>query len=230
MTTFSQLVDSIVLETRRPDLKAEVIRYANQSIRECFFEPERNTVVFMRSAYREALVIPTMDTGASWDKPNPGLYQGTGAVRYDSVGGIYAKMLSPGRRFDQEQFVFQDVGDRLIFKGYGGVGGRIAIAYYEFCRAHKYYESAARPASYDVDEGWTYLPEFDVDEATRLEARIRVSNWLLMGWSTVLEEGLRAKVYKRLSDDARQRVSYSLWMQQRKGIISTEQAELIGVV
>jgi hypothetical protein len=229
MTTFSQLVDSILLETRRPDLKAEVIRYANQSIRECFFEPERNTVVFMRSAYREALVIPTVDTGASWDVPNPGVFQGVGAVRYDSVGGVYAKMLNPGKRFDSEQYVFQHAGDRLVFKGYGGVGGRILIAYYEFCRAHKYYEVAERPASYDVDLGWSYLPAFDIDETTRMTARIMVTNWLLMGWNTVLEEGLRAKIYKRLSDDARQRVSYSLWMQQRKGIISTEQAELVGV-
>lgn len=234
MTTFSQLVDSMQQETRRPDLQAEMIRYLNQSIRECFFEPERNTVVFMKSAYREAQVTATADTRASWDVPIPGVFQGVGAVRYDSVWSngipVYAKRLTPGRRYENEPYVFQETGEQLFFKGYGGVGGIISISYYEFCRSHKYYSVATRPARYDVDLGWTYLPEYDVDDATRLAARTMVTNWLLMGWQTVLEEGLRAKIYKRLSDDARQRVAYSLWMQQRKGIISTEQAELIGVV
>lgn len=233
-TTFSQMIDSILQETRRPDLRPESIRYLNQSMRECYFEPERNTVVFMKQAYREARVVVATENSASWDIPFPALYQGTGAVRFDSVWAdnkpVYAKRLSPGRRFETEPYVFQETGESLLFRGYGGVGASISISYYEFLRSCKYYAPADRPASYDEDEGWTYLPAFDIDATTRLAARLLVSNWLLMGWDMTLEEGLRAKIYKRLSDDARQRVSYSLWMQQRKGIISTEQAEQIGVV
>lgn len=233
MTTFSQMVDSMVLELRRPDLRTEMTRYLNQSLRECFFHPENNRVVLLRSAYQEARLVVDSDLAFSWVSPNPSNWAALGAARYDSVWRdnrpVYAKMLNPGARFEEEPYVVQNLGaGRLVFKGHGGVGATISLSYYEFTRAHKYYPVETRPAQFDLDLGWSYLPEWDTDDSSRLLARLMVTNWLLMGWPSVLEEGLRAKIYKRLSEDTRQRTSYALWMQQRMGIISTEEAELMG--
>jgi hypothetical protein len=49
-----------------------------------------------------------------------------------------------------------------------------------------------------------------------------------MRWSDVLREGLRAKVYKRISDQLRAQTSYSLYSQLRQGLFTSEVAELQG--
>ena len=46
MTTFSQLVDSVVSETKRPDLVSEIATYLNQTIREVHFSADRNAALF----------------------------------------------------------------------------------------------------------------------------------------------------------------------------------------
>ncbi len=46
-----------------------------------------------------------------------------------------------------------------------------------------------------------------------------------MRWSMVVEEGLRAKIYKRISDTERARTAYSLYAQQRQGLITSERAD-----
>lgn len=43
-----------------------------------------------------------------------------------------------------------------------------------------------------------------------------------MRWQEVIEEGLRAKIYKRVGDDQRARTSYSLYQSLRKGLVMAE--------
>lgn len=232
MTTFSQLIDDMVAETKRTDLKNEMIRYLNQTIREVHSDPKNGSVVAFKSNYQEIQLTADSEDSYVWTLPSPENLQAIAAVRFDNVWinddeRVYAKEIMPGRRLEQLDYAWYRSADQVGFKGYGGLGATISIGYFEFPRRHKYYDVAARPAEYDVDTGWTYLAAYDTDETTRANARAIVSNWILMRWYMLLEEGLRAKVYKRLSDDTRQRTSYSLFMQQRAGLITAEKMEFV---
>lgn len=233
MTTFSQLVDKMVLETRRPDMRAEIASYLNQTLREVHFEPSRGNVTLFRENYREATVTIDSEDRQTWTAPNPALLQNITAVRYDSVFNrdgrrVYAEQLTPGPRMESSDYFYYRAGSQVVFGGligYGAIGGTISVAYYEYPPSLKYYAEASRPASYDPATGWTYLAEYDTSDAQREIAQALTTNWLLLRWETVLEEGLRAKIYKRLSDDGRQRTTYSLYMQLRQGLYTSEVAD-----
>lgn len=232
MITFSQIVDDMVLETRRLDLVAEIARYLNQTIREVHFEPERNNVCLFKNNFREDQITASVDTGQTWVIPDLAIFQKEHAFRFDSVWDsdgdpVYASPMTPGPAMNRSDYFYYQAGDTFVFGGkvgYGGVGGVISIAWFEYPSRLKYYAAADRPATWDEESGWSYHATYDVDATTRLAARNLVSNWLTEKWTAVMEEGLRAKVYKRLSDDVRQRTCYSLYQQLRRGLITSELA------
>lgn len=236
MTTFSQLVDELVSETKRPDLRAEIATYLNQTIREVHFEPSRGNVVFYGENRREEQVVASLETGEIWDIPNPALFQAMETVRFASWGlgrTEYAEEATPGPMLAAKPFFWYRSGPSIVFggtQGYGGVGGIIQLSYFEYPRSLKYKLPAVREAEYDVESGWTYNTVDTVDYGSTAElqatAQLLTSNWLLMRWADVLREGLRAKVFKRLSDDVRQRTSYSLFQQLRQGLYTSEVSEL----
>lgn len=239
MTTFSQLVDEMVTETRRPDLRSEIATYLNQTIREVHFEPSRGNVVFYVANRREIEITAASDESEVWDIPNPATFQGVEAVRFASMNHLgrlpWAKGVNPGSIMAVEPFYWYRAGSQLAFGGtigYGGIGGKIQLSYFEYPRALKYRTAELREAVYDVDSGWTYNTVDSVDygstDELKLEAQEKTTNWLLLRWADVLREGLRAKVYKRLSDEGRQRTSYSLYQQLRQGLFTSEVAELVG--
>jgi hypothetical protein len=233
MTTFSQLIDNVLLETSRLDLLPHAISYLRQTIRECHLDPERNTAIFLWPNYAEDQVTADEESAYSWPIPDTTRFQGLQMVKYDSVFedgyNVYALPMVPGRAGNDQRRVYQQVGDQVIFRGYGGVGGIISLAYFEYPRSLKYYAEALRPATWDEESGYTYLPAYDLDDDTREAARGLTVNWLLERWDMVLEEGLRAKLYKRLSDTERARTCYSLYMSLRLGLQNSEQADLAGV-
>src|SRR3546814_15245541 len=53
MTTFSQLVDTIMSESRRPDLQTEIATYINQTVRELHFDSEQNKILYFNDNMRE---------------------------------------------------------------------------------------------------------------------------------------------------------------------------------
>lgn len=232
MTTFSQLVDKMVAETKRPDMRAEVSTYLNQTLRELHFEPQRGNAVFYRDNYKEQRVEATLDEGFSWAIPRPQVFQAVNAARYDSVWvdgmQVWAREMRPGLAMAREPYAFYRVGGSFSFNNYGGVGATISLSWYEYVAALKYYVQGLRPASYDIESGWTYLEAYDVNDATRLAARELTSNWILLRWSTIIEEGLRAKVYKRVADEVRARTSYSLYSTLRQGLYTGETADVGG--
>lgn len=238
MTTFSQLVDDMVVETRRPDLRNEIATYLNQTVREVHFEPSRGNVVHYRENRRDLQLTAASESGEVWAIPNPATFQGVETVRYAShyLGRMeYAKEVNPGPGIASEPFYFYRAGGSVVFGGtigYGGIGGIIQMSYFEYPRALKYRAAGSREATYDADGGWTYHTVDAVDYGSTPELQItaqeRVTNWLLLRWADVIREGLRAKVYKRLSDDVRQRTSYSLYQQLRQGLYTSEVAELAG--
>jgi hypothetical protein len=100
--------------------------------------------------------------------------------------------------------------------------------WYEYPPVLNYYASALRPGSYDEVNGWTYLSSYNDSDLHRQQAQDLCTNWILLRWSVVVEEGVRAKVFKRLSDDVRARTSYSMYMAQRNGVYTGEMAEFGG--
>lgn len=227
MTTFSQLVDDMVRESRRPDLLADICDYLNQTIREVHFTADQNNAVLYAENLREDQLTANSDTGFLWNIPNPALFQRMLAVRYDSLhsreGYVYVKELSPGRGMNFAEQFFYRAGASFFFSGYGGLNSLISLAYYEYPRRLKYYAVADRPAVWDTElMDFVYVSAADVSDDTRLAARNLTSNWLLVRWRDVLVEGLKAKVYKRVSDDSRSRTSYSLYANLRNGLITSE--------
>lgn len=236
MTTFSQMVDALTLETGRPDMRSVVCSYLNQTLRELHFDPKSGSVVFYLDNYREATVMIDSEDRQTWQVPSSALFQGEAAVRFDgsfSRDGrrYYAQRVSPGPRMEQEDCYYYRAGNTFVFGGvvgYGAIGGTISIAYFEYPPGLNYYVSGTRPAIYELETGWTYAEDYDIDDDTRLLAQAKTTNWLLMRWYMVIEEGLRAKIYKRLADQQRAATSYSLYMQLRQGLYTSEIADVSG--
>lgn len=230
MTTFSQLVDEMVSETKRHDLVSEISRYLNQTIRELHFSTDRNAIIFFPENFYEELLTPDVESGYTWEIPIPTHFQKMLGVKYSSVldrdgNPVWAAETTPGRHLNQMDYYYYRVGGTFVFSGYGGVGSSIAIGYYEFPRGLKYKTAAARPATYDLESGWSYADDINTPEL-EAAARLLTTNWLLMRWPEVVAEGVRAKVYKRLSDTERARTSYSLYGSLRQGLWTSETAEL----
>jgi hypothetical protein len=207
------------------------------TLRELHMEPSRGNAIFFDDNYREEIVATTLETGQSWTPPRPHLFQGMHAVRFDSVFDRndkqrYAKLRRPGPRLEEEECFYYRSGGSFVFgglMGYGGIGANISLGYYEFTAGLKYYPANLRPAVWDAESGWTYLPAYDTNPTQREIARNLVSNWILERWGDVIAEGLRAKVYKRLSDTERARTAYSLYSTLRQGFFTSEAADISGV-
>lgn len=232
MFTLSQMVDEIVSETKRPDLVSEISRYVNQTVRECHFSTDRQAAIFYRDNFNEVLLTASAESGYTWPMPNPTTFQKMAGVKFpsqfDTMGReVWAVETTPGRHLSALDHYFYQVGSTFVFSGYGGIGANIALGYFAFPASLKYKSVAARPASYDPESGWSYHADVTTDE-DREAARLVTTNWLLMRWSDVVSEGVRAKVYKRVSDTERARNSYSLYGQLRQGLMSSEVADVGG--
>lgn len=232
MTTFSQLVDEMVSETKRPDLVSEISSYLNQTIREVHFTSDRNAAIFYSENFRESLLTANSESAYTWGIPNPATFQKMAVVKYSSIfdrqgGDIYVNETTPGRHLAGLDNYFYRVGGTFVFSGYGGLNSQIAIGWFEFPPSLVYKTPSARPASYDVELGWTYADAVNTPEL-EAAAQLLTINWLLLRWADVLKEGLRAKIYKRLSDTERARTSYSLYGSLRQGLWTSETAVGIG--
>lgn len=236
MTSFSQLVDKLVLETRRPDLLTEITTYLNQTIRELHFTPREGNAILYRDNLNELQLTASSEEGFTWDIPSPQNFQAMQAVRYDDVyiddQMAYSPEQTPGRQLRGLTLYHYRAGRSYAFYGYGGTDSTISLAYYSYPRALKYRVDALREATWDDDGGWTYntVDAVDYNSTAELqeEALDRCTNWILDRWETVVQEGLRAKVYKRLSETERARTCYSLYSTLRQGLFTSEAADLAG--
>lgn len=232
MTTFSQLVDKMISETKRPDMIAEIATYVNQTLRELHFEPQRGNAVFLRENMKEDQITSLVETGLTWAIPDPTVFQGLQAVRFDSVfiddQQSWPEEVTVGRGMTSRTEGWYRAGGNVFFFGYGGINGRVSLAWYEYVKALKYYTVDTRPASYDIESGWSYKSEFNTSDEQRALAQRLTSNWILLRWDSVVEEGVRAKIYKRTSDTERARTSYSMYSTLRQGFISSESAVISG--
>lgn len=229
MTTFSQLVDAIVQETRRPDMKADVIRYANQTIRELHTDPETNKILFFADNFRQLLLTADVEDGFGWEIPNPATFQKLHVVNYRGVfeNGVpvYSTPTTPGRHLNSLRNYHYQAANHFFFVGYGGVNQQIALGYYEFPPRLTYQEVADRLVIWnEEDQVFEYDPSLNTPEL-REAALAKVSNWILNRWEDTVAEGLRAKVYKRTSDTERARTCYSMFQSMRSGMWTSENAQ-----
>lgn len=229
MTTYSQLVDEMILELRRPDLAPDIRTYVNQTIRELHFTPDRGNAIRYRENRRELSLAADLDTGFTWTIPNYEVFQELAAVRYDSVFNrdgtpAWVQEREPGRVLNGLTEFWYRIGNYIAFAGYGGLNGVISLFYYEYPRRLKYYASALRPAEWDDETGFTYVDPQPIDADEEAERQALVTNWLLLRWKDVVSEGVRAKAYKRADDDSRAKMCYSLYSQLRQGIYTSETA------
>lgn len=231
MFTLSQLVDDLIAETGRPDMLVEATRYVNQTIREAHFTPDRKAATLFKGNFRESQLTATSETGFTWDVPNPATFQIMAAVQFpetfDSGGhAVWPREVTPGPHLRNTDYYFYRVGDTFAFSGYNGINALINLAYYEFPPSLKYYEEANRPATYDPVDGWSYHEDYDSTEELQLTARNLVTNWMILRWSDVISEGVRAKLYKRTSDTERARLCYSAYESLRQGLWTSETMQL----
>lgn len=229
MTTFSQLVDSIVAECRRPDMVAEIATYVNQTIRELHFDSENNKILYFNDNFRESQLTAIGESGFSWAIPNAAVFQKLKTVAYatkvDYEGKpTWPQRTTPGRHLNQMKSYYYQAGNQFFFNDYGGNGALINVGWFEFPRSLVYQPSDSRLVLWDeVEQLFEYDPSLTTPEAKEA-ALERATNWILNRHDMVVAEGARAKVYKRLSDTERARTSYSMYMSLRGGFWSNEVA------
>lgn len=231
MFTLSQLVDDLVAEVVRPDMITEITRFVNQTIREAHFSPDRRAAMLFKGNFRELQITSAVATGLTWDVPNPATFQVMSGVQYpetfDSGGNaVWAREITPGPHLRQRDYYFYRVADTFAFSGFNGVDALVNLGYYEFPTSLKYYAVADRPAQYDPVDGWTYHASYTATDELKLTARNLVTNWLILRWQDVISEGVRAKLYKRVSDTERARLCFSAYESLRAGLWTSETMQL----
>lgn len=228
MTTFSQVVDELVLESLRPELKTFIGNSINQVIRELHAAPKQGGAILFNSNLVEVQITTTVEQGHEWEITNPQLFQRMGAVRFDVFGtgkDAFAKERTPASMYieDYRDKLYYRTGQSYSFVNYGGLGATISLAYFEFPRRLTYYESNVRPAVWNpVTDAWAYLAEYDVSDAARLNALRLTTNWVLQRWLDLVMQGVRAKIFARIGDEARAPIAYSNFESMRQDMISSE--------
>jgi hypothetical protein len=226
VTTLSQMVDELVVDTLRPDLRATIANAVNQTIRELHNHPQSGTTILYDENLLEAVLTADSDIGFTWTLPRPHLFQVLEAVYYATVGK-YAKLRKPSaiHRFIGEvdgQFYYYRTGPSIAFNAYGGTGAQIQLAWYEYPRALAYQSAASRLVTWsEAAQEFTFASSVTTPEA-QLAALELATNWLLARHAELVKQGVRAKVYARLGNYDRARLSYSLYESLRPGMMDAE--------
>ena len=211
---FSELIDEVVLESRRGVASSETVAFANATLREC--QTQKGAV------FDKDLIEDSATTGSAnpyvWTFPTR--FRKLKAVKYTD-DSVYPRFIPPGTKIGDELQYFYAASDYYAFFG-AGITAPLALAYYIFSRRFKYYAVALRPAVYDEEtETWSYLAAYDTDDANRELARNLVTNWMLRDWYDTIKEGTVAKVLKRAKDD-KVNVHFASYKSMQKDIFDTE--------
>lgn len=236
MTTYSQLVDSIMSRLASPHLQSKIEPYINQTIRELHSNPRGFPILFGKNLLEDTLTTTTDDEHI-WTPPTG--MQKFRTARYDTVfdrdsNPVYPKPIRPGRAITDQLYYYYQSGTSIVFANPGSAGATISIAYYLHLSRLKYYAAAARPAEYDSVDGWTYYDltgsgGLDYTEsANNATAQALVSNWMLLDWEDAVAEGATHKVYKGKKDEERARTHFSQFQANRTQLTTTEESETLG--
>lgn len=223
---FSEMVDRVINRSKRPDRLADIVNWANLTMREC-----QTRALFYKDLIEDEITVPqpTADPFI-WNRP-------TGvrllkAVKYPD--GSYPNFLKPGPVQKHQRQYFYAASTYYVFVGVSNsidssiTDPVVGIAYYQYLRRLGYYAVADRPAVYDESaQTWTYNPpttDPDVQEADQA----LVANWLLLDHGALIEEGTLAKVFKDAGDSQRAVSTYSLYKQlQETDLLANETLEIL---
>lgn len=230
---FSELVDNVVTRSGRLDKQADIVSYANATLREC-----QALALFWRDLFEDT-INPTAGVNSyNWDVPNN--FRRLKALKYSSTGyeDVFPPKLPPGKIQRGQDTYYYFATKYIVFSGLGVFGGSttpdINIAYYTRPIRFKYYEEVDRPAVYDTEaDDWDaalYNPVLTGTAAAQLaQAEVQqnlVANWILLSYFEIVEEGTLAKVLKQVGD-ARAPSSFALYKSYQKDLISLEANEAV---
>ena len=222
MTTFSQLVDDIVTELLRPDLRDTIATYANQTVRDIHFRPSSNSpILYDENRFEEALQFTTDGTWL-WKIPSVTRFQGVESVFLDSPG-IYVPPRNPKVALQVSDQPWADVyqyrsGPYITIHGVF-VGGTGKMSYHMFPRTLAYKKKAERLIRFDADLDAYVLA--DGSEPTEAQLELE-THWVLQRWADTVKEGVRAKAWKRLGEMERTRLAFSAFESMRTGVWNSE--------
>jgi hypothetical protein len=225
VSTYSQIIDDLVAETLRPDMLVSMGIYLHQTIRE--LHVNQGASLKYADNLIEVELTADLEEGYTWQIPNPQRFQLMESVWYE-MRGLYAKSRFPSSAFAFSEEINGDVyfyrsGQYFCFSGYGGLDSIVKLAYYEYPRQLIYYKPAVRPATWNVEtQSWSYLSSYNVDSTTKANALLLSTNWMLDRYEDLIKEGIRAKLYKRLGDGDRARMSFSSFESFKPVLFSSE--------
>jgi hypothetical protein len=225
MTTFSQVVDDMVLELLRPDLRASITTYVNQTVREVHFKPNiAAPILFDANRVEDVLNINT-DSPWLWDLPSATRFMDIEALYINELAR-YADRKNPRLAKEASFEPFADIfwyrsGTQIAVSGVSN-GQTANISYFMFPQIHAYQlAGVTRIVLYDpVLDTYTLNPS-GVPNQVQMDA---ATNWVIQRWPDVIREGVRAKVWKRIGDEGRARMAYSAYESFRNGLWLAEPA------
>jgi len=230
MYSHTQIIDDLIEELLRPDLRAAMGNALNQTIRELHFTTGQNPVpVGYADNIVELEITADSETGFTYVLPRPRQFQMMEAVWY-SAYGRYATQRRPSsiRQFaesmDGAEYGWYRSGDTIAFDNYGGLDADIQLAWFEYVPRLKDYEvEADAPAWWDdTTESWAYHEDYDTNAETRANALALSTSWMHLRWKDTLMAGVRAKIWARLGDTERAKIAYSSYESLRPLIVGAE--------
>lgn len=223
MTTFSACVDSLVTELYRPDLLAAFAAYLNQTVREMHFRPNMNAPILFDANRNEDEITQTQaDAPLLWALPSVTRFQGLESA-YCPELGMYIPARNPRVSLTESFEPFNDVyyyrgGNVIAFSGIPK-DATVQLTYHLFPRSLTYKVVADRVVVYNADTESYDKVGGGTPTVAELDAE---THWLLQRWDSVISEGVRSKVWRRLGDMDRTRTSYSAFESMRAAIWNSE--------
>lgn len=210
---FSELVDTVVARLGRSDRIEDVIAHANQTIRSA-----QSRILCYNNLIEDqiqAVAVPFIWT-------NPINFQKLKAARY-SDGEFAVKKIGKGQ--DVYPYRYYEAAGYIAFVGME-LNTLIDVAYYRFQPRLQYYAVGARPATavfdYDTEQfQFTYFNLTSIGDldytlpANQALAQKKVSNWLLLKWNEMIQEGTLTKTYKLLGETERASTAFALFEKTR---------------
>lgn len=214
INTFSAIIDDTVTRTGRVNLRADIVSYARQAMREC------QTLVKSPDDMVEDELTATAN-GYLWDKPQ--YFREMLTVKLPAVfdprgQAIYPKRVQPSKNQRNRDYYYYMTGGSFAFYGVSS-NTLIDIAYLTWFAKLPYYQTVAeRPATFSLEDGeWSYLTATSAEE--QLAARALVTNWMLEDYYDLILEGTCAKVWKAMGDP-RSSPSFALFKSLQKDMVT----------